>query len=166
MPERDAQVLPLHDGTRLSRALFKRLALAIVARPLAASEDRRLRERMLRRARESRAPAGTRTQRAADSSWRLLAAGVEFRLLHADVARGTMTAFVRLSPGATFDAHGHPSTEECLVIEGEIRIGSHRLIARDMHVAAGGTSHDVTRSGPGALLWVRAALPPGLCGSH
>lgn len=163
MPERDARVLPLHDDARVARAVFKRLALAVDARPLAASEDRRLRERVLRRSREARPPGGTRTSRAADAAWQPLGEGVDFRLLHADAERGTMTAFVRLRPGATFDAHDHPTTEECLVIEGEIRIGSHHLVAGDMHVADGGTRHDTTRSERGALLWVRAALPDGLC---
>lgn len=161
MPERDARVLPLHDDARVARVLFKRLALGVDARPLAASEHRRLRERVLRRSRETRAPRGTHTLRAAESAWRSLAPGVEFRLLHADTARGTMTAFVRLLPGAIFDAHEHARTEECLVIEGEIRIGSHRLVAGDMHVADEGTRHDITRSEGGALLWVRTALPLG-----
>jgi len=163
MPERDARVLPLHDEARVARALFKRLALAVDARPLAASEHRRLRERVLRGARECRAPPGTHTLRVADSGWRPMGEGVDFRLLHTDLARGTMTAFVRLRPGSTFEAHDHPVTEECLVLEGEIRIGTHRLVAGDMHVADRGTRHDTTRSEAGALLWVRAALPAGLC---
>ena len=163
MPERDTRVLPLHDDEGVARALFKRLALAVDARPLAASEHRRLRERVLRRSRESRAPRGTRTARAAESAWHPLAAGVNFRLLHTDAARGTMTAFIRLQPGAAFEAHEHPTAEECLVLEGEIRIGAHRLVAGDMHIADEGTRHDVTRSEAGALLWVRAALPAGLC---
>jgi len=163
MPERDARVLPLHDEAHVARALFKRLALAVDARPLAPSEHRKLRERVLRSSREARAPCRTRTLRASESAWRSLVAGVDFRLLHADPAGGTMTAFIRMLPGSTFEAHEHPCTEECLVLEGEIRIGSHRLVAGDMHVANGGTRHDTTHSAGGALLWVRAALPAGLC---
>lgn len=163
MPERDARVLPLLDEAHVAHVLFKRLALAVDARPLAPSEHRRLRERVLRRSREVRAPCGTRTLRVSESDWHPLCAGVDFRLLHTDTARGTTTAFVRMRPGSTFEAHDHSCTEECLVLEGEIRIGSHRLVAGDMHVANGGTRHDVTRSDAGALLWVRAALPADTC---
>ena len=67
-----------------------------------------------------------------------------------------MTAFIRMQPGSTLDAHFHTQTEECLIVEGEIFIGAHRLCALDMHVAAGGTAHAPITSPRGALILVRA----------
>jgi len=67
-----------------------------------------------------------------------------------------MTAFVRMQPDASLESHVHHQTEECLILEGEIFIGMHRLGAGDMHVAAAGTSHAAIKSPRGALMIVRA----------
>ena len=155
MPERDARVLPLHDEAHVARALFKRLALAVDARPLAPSEHRKLRERVLRSSREARAPCGTRTLRASESAWRSLVAGVDFRLLHADPAGGTMTAFIRMLPGSTFEAHEHPCTEECLVLEGSIVQDGVEYFPGDYLLAEAGSRHSPFHSPGGALFLIR-----------
>jgi anti-sigma factor ChrR (cupin superfamily) len=96
------------------------------------------------------------TVRAADGEWRKLAPGVGIKLLRHDHGADNMTAFIRMQPGSTLDAHFHTQTEECLIVEGEIFIGAHRLSALDMHVAAVGTAHAPISSPRGALILVRA----------
>jgi len=96
------------------------------------------------------------TVRAADGGWRALAPGVEIKLLRHEHGADNMTAFIRMQPGSTLAAHVHTQTEECLIVEGEIFIGAHRLCALDMHVAAGGTAHAPVSSPRGALMLVRA----------
>jgi anti-sigma factor ChrR (cupin superfamily) len=166
MSEPGPRVVPLRDDGRIGRAVFLRLALAIEARELCAERLACLRARVSCNARVVPAPAGTYTRRAADNTWRPLAAGVDVKLLSRDVARGRMTAFIRLQPGAIFDAHEHAQTEECLVLEGEIHIGTHRLCEGDLHVAGAGTRHAPTWSPGGALLLVHAALPATECAGY
>jgi anti-sigma factor ChrR (cupin superfamily) len=133
--------------------LFDRLAAAIAPASLAGERHWALRERIAAKA------AGCRsiiTVRAGDGEWRALAPGVTIKLLRSDPAAGNMTAFIRMQPGASLQAHAHDQSEECLLLEGEIYIGRHRLAAGDMHVAAAGTLHDAISSPRGALLLVRA----------
>jgi len=142
------------------------VALAIAPRELSAVRAARLRVRVRGCAHTAPAPTGTFTLRAADNTWRPLAVGVDIKLLSRDAARGRMTAFIRMQAGATFDAHDHPQTEECLVVEGVIRIGTHELGRGDLHVAGQGTRHALTWSPEGALLLVHAALPPTNCARY
>ncbi|HET9862111.1 MAG TPA: cupin domain-containing protein [Steroidobacteraceae bacterium] len=99
-------------------------------------------------------PPGTRTVRAGSGAWVELTPGVTINLLRIDRAADNVTAYVRMQPGAAYPAHRHAQTEECLVIEGEIIIGSHCLRAGDMHVAACGTEHGMVSSPRGALMLV------------
>ena len=94
--------------------------------------------------------------RAADGEWRALAPGVSIKLLRHEHEADNMTAFIRMQPGSMLDAHVHTQTEECLIVEGEIFIGAHRLGTLDMHVADGGTVHAPITSPRGALILVRA----------
>ncbi len=131
-------------------------------RPQALSHERcrELRARILARfaARQSCAV----TIRACESEWRPLAPGVTIKLLRGDAATGNMTAFIRMEPGSSLDAHAHAQDEECLIVEGEIFIGRHRLAAGDLHVAGVGTEHEAITSPRGALMLVRAEFRPGL----
>jgi quercetin dioxygenase-like cupin family protein len=100
-------------------------------------------------------PPGTRTVRAGSIAWIELTPGVSINLLRVDPETENMTAYIRMQPGAVYPAHRHPQTEECLVVEGEIFIGSHCLRAGDMHVASSGTGHGMVTSPKGALMLLR-----------
>ena len=100
-------------------------------------------------------PPGTRTVRAGSVAWIELTPGVTINLLRIDPETDNMTAYIRMRPGAVYPAHGHPQNEECLVLEGEIFIGSHCMRAGDMHVASSGTEHAMVTSPRGALMLVR-----------
>jgi quercetin dioxygenase-like cupin family protein len=139
--------------------IFKHLAAALKSSPLPPLRHSHLREHVLARLHEL-APGETRTVRSTDGEWRALAPGVTIKLLRSDTRADNMTAFIRMQPGAALDAHVHRQSEECLVLEGEIFIGAHRLCAGDMHVAAAGTVHGPSTSPRGALLLVRTQLLP------
>jgi quercetin dioxygenase-like cupin family protein len=57
--------------------------------------------------------------------------GVSVKVLRNDRESGASAALVRLDPGASFPAHEHPAGEEVYVLEGDVRIGRHRLTAGD-----------------------------------
>jgi quercetin dioxygenase-like cupin family protein len=71
----------------------------------------------------------------------------------------SMTYLLRLEPGAMVPPHEHPQTEECVVLEGEARIGDLVVKAGDYHAAPAGHPHGLLRSDTGALLFLRGAAP-------
>ena len=134
--------------------LFERLAAAIEPQALTHERCRELRGRILQRyAQRQRATA---TIRSAEGEWHPLAPGVCIKLLRRDEAAGNMTAYVRMEPGSSLDSHDHSQAEECLLLQGEILIGTHRVSAGDLHVASAGTAHSVITSPNGALMLIRA----------
>ena len=135
--------------------VFERLAgaLRIGLRPIACNHL--LHKSMLKRVLAAIPPPDTRTVRAASGTWNPLAPGVTIKLLRVDREAGNISAFIRMEPGSGFGAHRHSQGEECLVLEGEIFIGAHRLDAGDMHVAQAGSEHAMVTSPRGALMLVR-----------
>jgi anti-sigma factor ChrR (cupin superfamily) len=123
-------------------------------RALTHERCRELRSRILRRLAERQ--SATATIRAAEGEWLPLAPGVCIKLLRRDESAGTMTAFVRMEPGSALASHAHTQAEECLMLEGEILIGAHRVAAGDLHVASAVTPHEVITSPHGALMLIRA----------
>jgi quercetin dioxygenase-like cupin family protein len=135
--------------------IFRHLAAALDSRPPPPAQHARLRGSVLARLR-ALGPCGTRTVRAEEGGWQALAPGVSIKLLRRGADADDMTAYVRMQPGSVLEPHVHQQAEECLVLEGEILIGTHRLSAGDMHVAEAGTVHGAIRSPRGALMLVRA----------
>lgn len=104
-----------------------------------------------------------RTVRAADGDWREVAPGVERKLLW--TGGPTESWMVRLAPGAVARAHLHPMDEECVVLEGSLRIGAGLLLLKgDFHVAASGSMHDTVTTDTGALIYIRGAPKEALPG--
>jgi anti-sigma factor ChrR (cupin superfamily) len=135
--------------------VYQRLAsaLRIGQSPITCSNS--LRRSMLKRVLAAIPPPETRTVRAAAVEWNELAPGVTVKLLRIDEEAANMTAYIRMAPGSMFSAHRHSQSEECLILEGEIFIGTHRLHEGDMHVAEAGTEHAMVSSPRGALMLVR-----------
>ena len=53
--------------------------------------------------------------------WRRFLPGIRIKVLQE--SHGVMSYLLKFDPGAVLPAHRHPRGEECVVIEGEIRIG-------------------------------------------
>jgi quercetin dioxygenase-like cupin family protein len=88
-----------------------------------------------------------------------LTPGVAIKVLRKDSKANNQTILVRMLPGSGLRAHSHTQDEECLVLQGEIFIGTHRLGSGDMHFALAHVDHDAVVSPRGALLLVRAEIP-------
>lgn len=121
-----------------------------------------LRARVLERARQAPPPAAPAagslyTLRAQEGAWYDFLPRVQLKPLRAEGE--TLTYLLRLAPGAIVVPHVHPQDEECLVLEGEARIGELVLHAGDYHLAPAGVPHDAVRSDRGALLLLRGARP-------
>jgi quercetin dioxygenase-like cupin family protein len=105
-------------------------------------------------------PPGTLTIRAATMRWLAAGPGVEVMVVRSNRERNDQTVLIRMQPGSEVVGHRHTMEEECLILEGEVYIGGHRLGRGDMHVASPGAVHAPIRSTAGALLLIRSEIPP------
>lgn len=129
---------------------------AIEPEPLDAATHERIKRQLLRRI------AADSTDRHltlgdAGAGWQPFGAGVSLKVLHE--ADGIMSYLLRLAPGASLPAHRHPVDEECVVLEGELRIGPLRLRAGGFHLGRKDVLHDRLETVEGALIYLRGAVP-------
>jgi quercetin dioxygenase-like cupin family protein len=105
------------------------------------------------------APEGTHTLRVDESAWIQIAPFVEVRELRRDEVSGTHTSLMRMRPGGVILAHRHAREEEFIVLEGECQIGTHKLVAGDVHIAAAGSWHENVTTRTGVLVLLRGEFP-------
>lgn len=129
--------------------------------PAELSDEQRssLRKRVLQRARDE-APAGTSTLRAADGQWIEWAPHIQMRILRRDAKTRYQMVLLRMQPGGVMPAHRHAREEEFIVLEGDCDIGSHRLQAGDIHLAAAGSWHPAITTQTGVLVLLRGEYSP------
>lgn len=89
--------------------------------------------------------------------WRDFLPGIQRKVLHEQ--SGLMSYLLRFAPGAVLPAHRHPVDEECVVIEGRLRIGKLTLEAGGFHLARQGLPHGDIESREGAVIYLRGASP-------
>jgi quercetin dioxygenase-like cupin family protein len=138
-------------------------ALLEAIAPISPSAERTaaLRARLLRRVNEHE-PRFV-TVRTTEGTWLPLAPKVAVKILDDD---GAMQAFLlRLDPGATLAAHDNPDADEqCVVLEGTVRLGDVEASAGDYHLAPAGSRHGMLETATGCLLFIRTrsgAIPHG-----
>lgn len=100
---------------------------------------------------------GWYTVRADEGEWRPFLPKVQIKVLRRE--EDILTYLLKLEPGAALVPHEHPVDEECLVVEGEARIGDLLVRAGDYHLAPRGKPHGMIRSETGAVLFLRGAVP-------
>jgi anti-sigma factor ChrR (cupin superfamily) len=154
-----SQQPPPSDAPVLDAQLLDSISDALEPSPedrLDAGTQERIKRKLLRRI------AAASTERhltLADPAqgWSPFGPGVSVKVLH--TAEGVMSYLLRLAPGAHLPAHRHPVDEECVVLEGEVRIGELRLKAGAFHLGREGVLHDRLESPGGALIFLRGAVP-------
>jgi quercetin dioxygenase-like cupin family protein len=98
------------------------------------------------------------TRRQQDGMWWPLQPGIDIKVLYQNRRNNSRSFLMRLAPGACYESHFHQQEEECLVLEGSVRIGSHTVHAGDYHLAFAGSTHDNLCSDTGALLFLRSSV--------
>lgn len=98
-----------------------------------------------------------RTVRSADG-WETVSPGIERKLLWA--LGNERSCLMRFAAGASFDRHVHRADEECVVLEGKVRIGELVLQAGDFHLGREGSEHPLSTTDTGAVIYLRGALDP------
>jgi hypothetical protein len=89
--------------------------------------------------------------------WHALLPGIERKVLFE--AGGVMSYLLRFAPGAVLPAHRHPVDEECVVLEGTLRIGALVLPAGSYHRVRQDVLDADSSSDAGALVFLRGASP-------
>lgn len=97
------------------------------------------------------------TVRADDGQWQPFGPGLTLKVLHEQ--GGIMSYLVRLAPGAALPPHRHPVDEECVVLEGRLRIGDIEVGAGGFHLGRQDVLHMPIVSDHGALIFLRGAAP-------
>jgi anti-sigma factor ChrR (cupin superfamily) len=98
-------------------------------------------------------------RRAADAAWEPAdVPGVLVRTLFVDPDKNQFTALVRMRPGAAYPAHLHSGPEECLVLEGDLRVGDEVLRPGDYQRAPAGSRHGVQSTEQGCLILITSSL--------
>ena len=105
-------------------------------------------------------PANTETVRGEGVEWTSAWPNVWVKLLRQDASSNLQMVLFRIKPGGVVPAHVHTKEEECLVLEGEIHIGEHRVGQGDLHIAKPGAEHGNITTRTGATVLVRSEIPP------
>lgn len=84
--------------------------------------------------------------------------GISIRLLHRNNQARKFTALLKLEPGARYPSHHHDGEEECLVLEGSLMVGDHRMEAGDYQHCEAHSDHVEQWSETGALLYLTAPM--------
>lgn len=127
---------------------------------LSAATVAKMRNSMMQRvsADKKHTPIGFKTL-IADEGWSLEAPGLEVKILHSEAETGIFSYLIRLQAGFTMQGHDHPVDEECLMIEGDLTLGSITLNAGDYHFAPKGVPHGRVSSKNGCMAFIRGAIP-------
>jgi anti-sigma factor ChrR (cupin superfamily) len=129
---------------------------AIAPEPIDAALVQRVKRRLLRRIAADQAERHLTVQ-GHQGQWAALGPGLQIKVLHQ--AGGIMSYLVKLAPGAALPPHRHPVDEECIVLEGELRIGDLRVGAGSFHLGRKDVLHDRVTTVDGALIYLRGATP-------
>jgi quercetin dioxygenase-like cupin family protein len=98
------------------------------------------------------------TVAAGEGDWQPFMAGVCIKVLREH--DGVLSYLLRMDPGATLPAHRHPLDEECVVLEGRLRVGTGTEIGPGgYHLAHAGALHATLSTGSGATIFLRGAVP-------
>ena len=120
------------------------------------AQARAIRRRLLERVADTddshlTVPAGA-------AGWQPFGDGVQIKILHE--SEGILSYLLRFAPGARLDAHRHPVDEECLVLEGVLKVGSRIEVgAGGYHLARAGSLHSGISTEAGATIFLRGAEP-------
>jgi anti-sigma factor ChrR (cupin superfamily) len=144
------------DSPALDDDVVGLLAGAIDPEPLDAATQARIKRRLLQRIAADSTGRHLTLEPGADG-WQPFGDGLSIKVLHE--ADGIMSYLLRLAPGAALPPHRHPVDEECVVLEGEVRIGDVRLGAGGFHLGRKDVLHDRLHSDGGAVIYLRGAVP-------
>lgn len=98
------------------------------------------------------------TVAAGAAGWQPYGDGVQIKVLHEN--QGILSYLLKLAPGARIEAHRHPVDEECVVLQGVLRVGNQVEVGPGgYHLARAGSLHAGISTETGATIFLRGAEP-------
>ncbi|HWU54061.1 MAG TPA: cupin domain-containing protein [Rhizomicrobium sp.] len=97
-----------------------------------------------------------------EPQWEPVAPGIECKLLAGDTERKRVSMLVRFAAGASFTAHTHAESEECHLLDGDLRIDEDELLPGDCKYGAPGSRHTLVHSRMGCTCLVVTSTGDGL----
>jgi len=132
------------------------VACADAERDASPRQAQAIKRRLLERVADADASHLTIAADAGD--WQAFVPGVRLKVLRE--CDGVLSYLLRLAPGATLPPHRHPVDEECIVLEGTLRVGTHTEIGPgSYHLAHRGALHPTVSTQAGATIFLRGAVP-------
>ncbi len=135
------------------------MAEAVRAAPLDPMAERFMKSRLMTRVRDFERGAVTNTVRPDQGEWEKFSPRIRMKVLRREADGGSMSYLLKLEPGAFLVPHKHAIDEECVVLEGEVMIGSELVGPGSYHLAPRGMVHQPIRSEHGAILFIRGKEP-------
>jgi hypothetical protein len=133
----------------------RRIATSLSAGELPMARRNSMRERINERI----AGIGIPPASEGNVGWQIFWPNVWVKVLRQDLHNKKQTALFRVLPGGVVPAHAQTRDEECLVLEGEVFIGEHRVGQGDLHVAGPDRGQGDITTRTGAMLMVRSDTP-------
>lgn len=98
-----------------------------------------------------------RTIQPEQGTWRQILPGIERKTLHRD--GDIVSVLLRMQAGAVLPGHAHARDEECVVMQGRIRVGAALDVAAGgFHWVAQGTPHEAIVALEDTVVYLRGAL--------
>ncbi len=92
------------------------------------------------------------------AGWQPFGDGVQIKVLREH--GGLLSYLLRRAPGRRLEAHRHPADEECVVLDGVLKVGSRTEVGPGgYHLARAGSLHAAISTDTGATLFLRGAEP-------
>lgn len=135
------------------------MAEAVRAAPLDPMAERFMKSRLMTRVRDLERGAVTSTVRPDQGEWEKFSPRIKLKVLRREADGSSMSYLLKLEPGAFLVPHKHAIDEECVVLEGEVMIGSELVGPGSYHLAPRGMVHQPIRSEHGAILFIRGKEP-------
>lgn len=135
------------------------MAEAVSAAPLDAMAERFMKSRLMTRVRDLERGGVTSTVRPDQGEWEKFSPRIKMKVLRREADGSSMSYLLKFEPGAFLVPHKHFIDEECVVLEGEVMIGSELVGPGSYHLAPRGMVHQPIRSEHGAILFVRGKEP-------
>ena len=135
------------------------MAEAVRTSPFDPMAERFMKSRLMARVRDLEHGGVTSTVRPDQGEWEKFSPRIKLKVLRRDANGGSMSYLLKLEPGAFLVPHKHAIDEECVVLEGEVTIGTELVGPGSYHLAPRGMVHHPIRSEHGAILFIRGKEP-------
>jgi quercetin dioxygenase-like cupin family protein len=145
----------------VDEALVRMIGATLAPAQLSMQRRASMRARIMSRTADN-PPPGAETIRSASIPWSDISHGVRAKLLKRDDKADVIIVLWKIEPGGVVAGHSHTgeTDEECLVLEGEMLVGTHCVRQGELHIARRGAVHEDLTTRTGCVIVVRSGISP------